>query len=223
MPDTRDESLAGDQPDQHTGHDHGDTPFGNPNGHTPVPAPTAKYLSLDEVLTSARRHRTVAHICLRADLQAEYDTLMRELAGMVDGQGNLLPRDQDQALGDVDLATLAQEKADRADEVRREMNAAMRDVVFEGMAEDKWRPWYDKHYPKKARTDGDPDLTDFNNRLIAEIAINPTLTVEDVIQLRSVLGAPQMAELANQAWIACTRGGVDIPKSPAFLRNLQLG
>jgi hypothetical protein len=223
MPNPDDErSLAGEpiQPQQHT---HGDTVFGNPNGISPSTAPAVKFLSLAEVLSSAKRHRTVAHICLRADLQAEYDTLMRELASMVDGQGNLLPRQGEQSLDDAGIAALAQEKADRATEVRREMNAAMRDVEFEGMAEDKWRPWYDKHYPKKIRTDGgEPDLIDFNNRLIAEVAINPTLTVEEVIQLRSVLSGPQMVELANKAWQACTTGGVDIPKSPAFLRNLQL-
>jgi len=223
MPNTDDErSLTGEQPQQQHQHTHGDTVFGNPNGTSPAAAPAVKFLSLDEVLSSAKRHRTVAHICMRADLQAEYDTLMRDLAGMVDGQGNLLPRQGEQSLDDTSMATLAQEKSDRAIEVRWEMNAAMRDVEFEGMAEDKWRPWYDKHFPKKARTDGEQDLTDFNNKLIAEVAVNPTLSVEDVIRLRSVLGAPQMVELANKAWQSCTTGGVDIPKSPAFLRNLQL-
>lgn len=218
MPTNPDVSLADEQPgQQHAGHEHdfGDTPFGNPNGSTPAAAPVMKYLSLDEVLTSAKRHRTAAHICLRADLQAEYDEILAELASMVDSEGNLLPREKDASLNDGDLAGLAQEKSDRLVEIRREMNAAMRRVEFEGMAEDKWRPWYDKHYPKGK----DPDLTDFNNLLIAEVAVNPTLTVAEIVQLRSVLGAPQITQLANKAWIACTRGGVDIPKSPAFLRN----
>lgn len=221
MPDNRDESLAGPEPTQHTGHEHGDTPFGNPNGTTPTAPPVMKYLNLDEVLTSAKRTRTVAHICLRADLQAEYDELLTDLAGMVDSQGKLLPRDKDAALNDEGLATLAQEKSDRVTQVRLEMNAAMRSVEFEGMAEDKWRPWYDQHFPKKRGTD-EVDVTDFNNLLIAEVAVAPALTVEQVVQLRSKLGAPQIKELADKAWLACTTGGVDIPKSPAFLRSLKL-
>lgn len=205
----------------------GDTVFGNPNGHTPAPAAAVKYLSLDEVLTSAKRHRTIAHICMRADLQAEYDDVVVELAGMVDTQGNLLPRDPESSLDDGALAERAQWLANREVEIRREMNAAMRDVVFEAMPADKWQPWYEKHYPHKdvaaARArDEEPDLTTFNNLLIAEVAVQPTLTVAEIVQLRSVLGATQMNHLANQAWLACTRGGVDIPKSPAFLRNLQL-
>lgn len=201
---------------------HGDTPFGNPGGPVAngTPKPQLQYLSLDEVLASAKRHRTVAHICMRADLQAEFDDVVAELATLVDDRGRLLPRDPEASLSDAELGEKAQELSDRSVEIRRQMNAAMRRVEFEGMPEDKWRPWYDKHYPKNARIDGEQDLTDFNNKLIAEVAVTPTFTVEDVIKLRSVLGAPQMAELANKAWIACTRGGVDIPKSPAFLRNL---
>jgi len=219
MPNPSDERSLTDEPtapQQHTpSHAHGDTVFGNPNG---TPLPQVKQLSLAEVLSSAKRHRTVAHICLRADLQAEYDDVIAELAGMVDGQGNLLVRNKEASLSDAEYGARAQELSDRSIEIRRQMNAAMRTVEFEGMAEDKWRPWYDKHYPKGQ----DPVLIDFNNKLIAEVAVAPTFTVDEVIQLRSVLGAPQIVELANKAWQSCTTGGVDIPKSPAFLRNLQL-
>lgn len=192
------------------------TPFGNPNG-APLPTRTpVKQLTLAEVLASARRHRTVAHVCTRADLQAEYDELMLEIARLVDVQGRLTDH-AEESLGDRGAAYV-QAKVARSEEIRREMSDAMWRVEFEGMAEDVWRPWYAKHYPKGS----DPDLTEFNNLLIAETAIAPTLTVADVTKLRSVLGAPQMAELANKAWLASATGGVDVPKLPAFLQKLQL-
>lgn len=218
---TDDETLAGPTPTEPSGV--GRSPFGTPHPpENPLPdRPPVKQWTLQEVLASAKRHRTVAHICMRADLQAEYDELMREIAALVDTQGRLTPA-AEETLGDT-AAAVVQEKDARAQLVRREMNTAMWRVEFEGMPEDKWRPFYERHYPKKARTDGETDLTDFNNRLIAEVAVNPTLTIEDVIELRGVLTAPQITELANKAWLACASGGVDIPKSPAFLRNLQLG
>ena len=218
MPDDRDESLASPTTTDPVSTLPSDNPFSTPNPPSnPIPdRPPVKQWTLEEVLASARRHRTVAHVCLRADLQAEYEELMREIAALVDTQGRLTPV-AEETLGDQATATV-QGKADRAQQVRREMNAAMWRVEFEGMAEDKWRPWYDKHYPKGQ----DPDLTDFNNLLIAETAVAPTLTVADVLKLRGVLGAPQITELANKAWLSCATGGVDIPKSPAFLAKLQL-
>lgn len=228
MPQPDTERSLGEAPPPE--HDHSGSVFGNPNGATPTAAPTVKYLDLDEVLSSARRHRTAAHICLRADLQAEYDDLLAELAAMVDAQGQLLPRDPEATLDDAGTAALAQEKADRVTAIRREMNAAMRRVEFEGMPEDKWRPWYERHYPQKAITeanlkglDVNQVLKGFNDLLIAEVAVAPKLTVDEVLKLRSVLGPTQINELANKAWEACTSGGVDIPKSPRFLRNLELG
>lgn len=200
-----------DAPHEHT---HGDSPFGNPNGHQ---SPKVKQLSLDEVLTSAKRHRTIANICMRADLQAEYDQLVAELATMVDREGRLLAT-AEEALGETGASARAQEIDLRMKQLRREMNESMRSVEFEGMPEDKWRPWYNEHFPhrsvKAAASKGEePDISAFNNLLIAETAVAPTLTVEDVVKLRSTLGAPQMAALANKAWAACTTGGVDIPKS----------
>jgi hypothetical protein len=217
MTDPRDESLAGAD-DQHTGHDehvHGDTPFGNPNG-VAVKTPTIKYLSLDEVLTSAKRTRTIAHICMRADLQAEYDDLVAELATLVDHEGRLLAT-AEEALGEEGGAARAQEIDQRMRQLRLEMNQAMRQVEFEGMPEDKWRPWYNTNFPhqrvKTARSSGqEPDISDFNNKLIAETAVSPTFTEQDVAKLRTVLTTPQMSLLANKAWAACTTGGVDVPK-----------
>lgn len=198
--------------------------FGNPNG-VPAKAPM-QFLTVDEVLTTGKRVRTHADICLRADLQAEYEDVLVELAGLVDAQGNVMPG-PDGSLADSQV-TRAHELAARAQDIKAEMGRAMRRVEFEGMPDAEWRPWHAQHYPAKtvkaAQDRGeDPDISDFNNLLIATVAVSPTLTVEEVKKLRSQLGSPQMTELANAAWTACTRGGVDVPKSPAFLRNLKLG
>lgn len=221
-----DESLAGTEPTTQQAAEPsaqefaGGTPFGNPNGAPLLPPPTpVKYLSLDEVLSSAKRKVTYAHICLRADLEGQYEELMLEIAGMVDTQGKpLQSAQQDAGLNEVDAAAVVQGKYDASLELRRHMNAATRTVEFEGMAEDEWTPWDKQHRPKGQ----DPDLRDYHDQLIAKVAVNPTLTVEGVKQLRSKLGAKSINELENQAYLANVTGGVDLPKSPAFLRNLSL-
>lgn len=208
-------------PDGQAGHDHGDTVFGNPNGPANgTQSPKIKQLSLDEVLTSAKRRRTIAKICMRADLQAAYDEKLAELGTLVDREGKLL-RSAEESLGETNAAARAQELDAGMVDLRREMNEAMRSVEFEGMPEDKWRPWYNQNFPhqkvKTAASKGEePDISAFNDLLIAETAVGPTFTVDEVKQLRSVLTAPQMTLLANQAWKACTEGGVDIPKSRTF-------
>lgn len=202
-----DESLATTE--------HADTPFGNPNGTTPQPL---KQMTIDEVLATARRVEKVARISLRGDLQAEHDELVRELSGLVTADGELI-EDPEASMGEESAAVRAQELNQRLVELGREMAGAMWSVRFRAMSSDDWAVFTKAHFPE-ADKDGKRDLTDFNVKLVAATAIEPTLTEEQVRALGGKLGTSQIVNLANTAWNVCTKGGVDVPKSPVSLRNL---
>lgn len=191
-----------------------DTPFGNPNGVTatePIRTPQLEtILTLDEIMNSARLVERTARICLRGDLEAEYNETLEELATLVDADGNVL-NEGDQSLGD---ASRVEELSEKARELRAEMQAATRRVRFRAMADDDWRTFDASH----KTTDGKiKDQTAYNNEIIARCAIAPTLTVDDVVAMRKKLGPTQIVTLANTAFFACTTGGLDVPKSPSFL------
>lgn len=190
---------------------HGDTVFGNPNGHRPSPA-VETILTLDDIMNSARLVERTARICLRGDLVAELNEHLEALARLVDADGNVL------AEGDEALAAgnEAAEHVAAIGRIRGEMESAMRSVRFRGMPDDEWRVF------EKAHRDGDgqiKDPVDYHNKLIARCAIAPTLTEDDVKAMRSRLGQVQMVTLSNEAYFACTTGGVDVPKSPSFSRG----
>lgn len=184
--------------------------LGNPGGTVERTPQLETILTLDEIMSSARLVERTARICLRGDLEAEYNETLEELAGLVDADGNVIS-DGDQALGD---ANRADQLAERARELRTEMKAATRRVRFRAMPDDEWRAW------DKAQRGSDGKIKDqdaYNNEIIARCAIEPTMTVDDVKRLRSKLGPTQLVALANAAFFACTTGGLDVPKSPSYL------
>lgn len=187
------------------------TPFGNPNGSTPRPL---RQMTIDEVLASATRTIKVARVCVRADLASRHEELVRELASLVDANGELL-EDPEASMGEQGAAARAQELNDQITALGREMAGATWTVRFQGMPDDEWPVWLKKHKP-----DDDAKMQQFYNELIAAVAIEPKLSVEQVAELRKKFGFAQMAELTTKAWQACTSGGVDIPKLPFSLRNL---
>lgn len=172
-------------------------------------------LDFDELLSAARRVETVARIYLRGDLVADHAQIITELAGLIDANGEII-EDPEASVGDVSKAARAQELADRARLVKVGMDASARWVRFRGMPSDEFAAFRKAHFPKGES----PDVTAFNTRLIAETAVEPTLTIAQVEQMRKTLGTAQMTELANKAWEACATGGVDVPKSPRSLLNL---
>lgn len=203
------------QTDDHTLGDTSASPaptvFGTP---TPEPKPADQPLTMDELLNEVRLVERVARICLRGDLYAEHALAAQELATLVDVDGNIVT-EGDAALADQ---SRAEELLTTISDLETQMRAASRTVRFRAMPEDEWKVF------EKANKDdaGKPkDIDDWNVKLIARCAIEPTFTEAQVKQARSKLGAPQFATLGNEAYWACTTGGLDIPKSPTFSRSLQ--
>lgn len=186
---------------------------------TPVKAPgladaaVETILSLDEVLSSARLVERKAKICLRADLEAEYQDLMSELATLVDDEGNVVADDE----------TLADQKVARAQELQRllEENRKVRAqhvrvVRFRAMPSDEWEAFEKAHRQGGDSSNPVKNPAEYERKIIARCAIEPTLTEEQVKDLKGKLGPAQMDHLFSKAYEACRTGGLDVPKSLPF-------
>lgn len=169
-------------------------------------------LTLEKVMESARLVRRKAIICLRGDLEAEYESLRAELATLVDEDGVLV---------DVGEPALDDQRAARAQEIQllMEKNRVARKaesyaVIFEAMPADEWAEF------EKVNREGPggpvKNARDYERKIIARCSIEPKFSESDVDQLRGKLSAPQMNRLFMMAFEACTQGGLDIPKSQPF-------
>lgn len=170
-------------------------------------------LSVEDVLAQARTVERTATICIRGDLLDRRDRIINELAGLIDPQGNVLDPESEASIGEVTVAA-------HVEQLRLELRDADQDIAkfhwsvrFRGLDSDAWIAFHKAHFPKGDK----PDVTDFNTKLIAETAIAPVLTEDQVVQLRKKLGSRQIRELADKAWESCNQGGVDVPKSRSVL------
>jgi hypothetical protein len=201
-----------------------DTVFGNPDGpdhseHDPGAHQrpvSSGLLTVEDVLASARLVERTASICLRADLTAEHDLVLGELGTRVTASGEVIGGDEEGAVSDQSNASRAQELADRLQQIKIEMRASMWHVRFRAMDSDTWTAFKKQHWPKAKGA----DMTEFRTKIIAECAIEPPITEDQVRQLRKKLNASQFVDLSDTAFAACSEGGLDVPKSPTSWVNL---
>lgn len=198
--------------------------FGDPTAHDhdAHPRPTRSW-TIADILESAKLPEKYARVCIRADLQARHDQILAELSTLVDPNGEVLG-DPDAALGDTTKAARAQHLSADLSAVEQEMRDSMWFPLFRGLSQDALAVFNEKHAPKKLDANGAPsmkDLREYQAILIAECAVEPPMSVEDVKALRTKLGTKAYGTLYATANEVCTKGGVDAGKSPAFLRNLQ--
>lgn len=198
-----------------------DQPLGTPtpDEHTQThvidfPAGTPRAFTVEDVLAAATLPERTAQVCLRPDLQADYDAALVELATLVNAQGEII-NDPEAALGDESRTARAQELGDIITGIRQKMAAHMWRIRFRGMASEDYSVFNKQHHPKGEN----PDTTDYNLRLIAATAIDPIITYDQAKALNGKLGARAMAELANTAWNVCNDGGLSVPKSLSFSVN----
>lgn len=177
--------------------------------------PTEEPFSVEEVLSMARRVRRTASVCLRADLQAEWDRLLDELSGMVTPAGEVITTGE-LAAGEESPASRALAIQERLNVIRGEMRKTMWHVTFEAMADEDWELFKKRFKPKDPKA----DHSEFQRRLICETAVSPTLSMDQLTALRKKLGPTAIAKFTVSAWEACTTSGLDVPKLPASLRNL---
>jgi hypothetical protein len=195
--------------------------FGNPDAVVSAAAPIehqpiTRMLTVEDVLSRARLPEKRARVCLRADLQAEYDDLVAELSTLVNARGELLEDNQERAMGETSAQDRALELGERVEAVRREMAESMWFPLFRGLSTDDLAVFNKQHIPKGEK----PDLTEYNVRLVAECSVEPKMSVEQVQQIRKKLGSRAFLQLIQAANGVCIHGGVDVPKSQSFLVDL---
>jgi len=180
-----------------------------------LPADTPQVFTVEDVLNLARLPERTANVCLRADLQADYDAALAELAQLITPTGELIA-DPEAALDENTARTRAQELVAQLKVIRQEMTAHMWHVRFRGLDSEALTV-FNKRYKPKNDTE---DRTDYNLRLVAETAIDPHVSFEQARQLAVRLGTKAMLELINTAIDVCYAGGVSVPKSPSSLLHL---
>lgn len=189
-------------------------PLGNPApaaASRQVPTATEavqNILDLDALLSSAQVHRAekTATIYLRSDLEGDFDRLEAELELLTDSTGKPYPVPEG-VLEDVHRT--AQQVATEIQAVIAEYGASAQWVRFRQRPADEWQEFLDRH---KGSDEGTRP-PEFWNDLIAFAAVGPAMSVVQVAQLRTKLGAPQMTVLGNAAWNVNAQSGVSIPKS----------
>jgi hypothetical protein len=189
--------------------------FVSPDPEPALDLSAMKVWTIAEILAEAELPEKRAKICLKPNLQAEYDGYITELSTLVNARGELIVDEEDD-LGTVSAEARARELGDKAQAVQAKMMAAMWYPLFRGMAEEDFAVFNKKHLPKS----DDADRTDYFNLLIAECSCDPKLTVENMVALRKKLGSKAIATLVDTVTEVCVRAGVDVPKLPGFLRNL---
>lgn len=176
------------------------------------PAFTSKqvenFLTLDQIMTSARRVRRVARICLAADLEADWVATLEELGTLVTADGELVNED-----ASMDEAAVVAELRAKAADLRARMAGQTFSVMFEAMNDDDWDVFEKTHRNNAGKV---KDLREWQVAIISACAVNPTMTPDQVKELRTKLGPTQITEMSNQAYAACATGGVDVPKFPSY-------
>lgn len=184
--------------------------------HDPTPAleDTTPW-TVDDVLEIAELPERTASICLKANLQGEYDRLNSELATLVTPLGEVIDSTE-RSMAERSPAARAEEINVRLVELRDEMARFMWHVTFRAMSSDDWASFTKRSQPKDAKD----DHTDFYNRMVCETAVSPTISMDQLKKLRAKLGPVAITKLIVTANEACTTGGLDVPKLPVSLRNL---
>lgn len=181
----------------------------------PVDPATVKPFDFDELLSEGRLVERHAVICLRGDLEAEWVTLIDELSGLVNDDGDPVNTDAEASLGDTQRV---EEINARLAVLHKERLAASRRITFRAMPAEEFETWDKSH---RGSNDEIKNQKAYFEQLISKCAITPTLTVEQVRQMRSTnLTKNQMVTLANTAYWANTTGGIDVPKLPGFSHAL---
>lgn len=167
-------------------------------------------LDLDELMSADVRlaERTIT-IYTRPDLEARIDALEAELSDLLGPEGQL-PATLDASLGEDDNAR-AFEIAEEIETVRKAYAASGRQIRIRQLPSDDWTAFRERR--KQAFADGAPFPDDMWAELITLSAVDPTISAEQVANLRKVLGAPILHMLASACFSLNTEGGVSVPKS----------
>lgn len=166
---------------------------------------------IDAILSSAKKPEIAVPLCLRSDLQVEWEKLEAEL----------------QAEDQAEPATLAKAVTKRAKELAEQvralqdkMNKATLTVTLRAMDRAPWKELQSAHPPRKDsaidwKLGFNPDT--FYDALIAASLVDPVLDADQLAKLLDVITAGQFDRLASAAW-TLNRSDVSAPFSATASR-----
>lgn len=172
--------------------------------------------SIKEKLKAAKRPETTVQVCLRGDLQAEFEQAERELA------------DAERKPADSLAGTGSRAIAERIEALREQMREHTVEFRFRAKSRHEWRVLIDAHPPR--RDDDGAFLEEdryigvntatFFEVCIRECLAEPVLDDDDWATLDANLSDRQYDSLFNAAW-NINRGEVGVPFSRAASRILS--
>lgn len=193
-----------------------------PTAHVPGAADSGPgettWLDVEEILAAAKLPERSAWICMRADLEDDYETAAEELSTLVTPLGEIIEDGPDRSLADTTPAARAEELAANMTRLRDQMKDSRRRVMFRALSSDALATFNAEHLDRN----GEPKygMTAYHDALIAATAVKPRMTVAQMQAMRGKLADRSITELVQTATWVCTRSGVDLPKLPGFLPGL---
>ena len=166
---------------------------------------------IDAILDGAKKPETTVKLCLRSDLQAEWEKLEADLQAEDRAETDTLAKS---------VSKRAKELAEQQIALQAEMQAATMVVTLRAMDRAPWKELRSEHPP---RPDSPMDWRlgfneeTFYDALIARSIVDPVLDEARVGKLLDSLTSGQFDNLANSAW-ALNRADVSAPFSATASR-----
>ena len=159
--------------------------------------------TIEDVLGAIKVPVRSVSICLDGDLRAEHDDLTRELERLR----------REKPTGKMADGAEAREVAERIKAVEAAMRESETTFKFRGLSKNAIRRLFEKFPPP----DPNPDNLRWNIHegaatLLAESAVEPTMTVAQAEALGDRVDDGAWTELVNAAWVAST-GSTTVPFS----------
>ncbi|MFB9926325.1 hypothetical protein ACFORO_42470 [Amycolatopsis halotolerans] len=148
-------------------------------------------MSIDSLLAAAKLPETTVRLCLRSDLQSEWETLDRELSAHQAAGETLAPSDADMEL------------ARRIKALEAEMTESTVEVRFRALTRKPWLKLVADNAPRKDRPAD--QIMGFNTdsmfeALVRESMVSPELDGGQLDAFLDVLTSKQFDLLADAAW-----------------------
>lgn len=162
-------------------------------------------LDIDDIIASARLPEKTVALCLRGDLQAEWEELERELRAV---QGMA---EEESLAGDPK----ARELAERMEAIAQEMADHQVTFRFRALGKKAYSDLMMEHRASEEKKDESVDGLDwstFPTALISACAIDPKMSVAKAGKLSETLTDRQWDDLFATA-MACNRAEVSVPFS----------
>lgn len=167
---------------------------------------------LDNLLNSARLPESTVTVCLRGDLQAEWERLNAKLAELRAAPGRKMTDNAE-----------ASDVAARIREIEGQMKGATLELTLRALPRRDWLRLLRDHPPRKS-DEGDKALgfntETFFDALIPRSIVSPELNEDQVSRLMDALSSAQYDKLLETAW-SLNRRDVSVPFSP--LASLTAG